>query len=119
MPPDTYMEINLPVTRMTENPPKGYEYEKIPLGAETVNGCSCEKVQIVFKNKQFGTVIQWIASGLQCAVRTETRDSKGKLQSTTEYKNVTPGPQDDSLFEIPDGYKKFELPFGLKLPGTK
>jgi hypothetical protein len=27
------------------------------------------------------------------------------------------GKQDDSLFEIPAGYKKFEMPGGMMMPG--
>jgi outer membrane lipoprotein-sorting protein len=119
LPPDSYMEIPLPVTQMAENPPKEYDSDKISLGTEVVSGYTCEKVQMVFKNKKLGSVTQWISSDLGVALRIETRDGKGKLQSTDEYKNVVLGAQDDSLFELPAGYKKFELPFGLKLPGMK
>lgn len=112
MPENQYMEVQFtfdPNQLNTE-----YEYEMKTVGSETVNGYSCKVVEYVYKDKKLGSLVQWIADDLGFAVKTQTKNSRGKVESTIEYKNIVVGPQPDSLFEIPAGYKKFsmfQLPF--------
>jgi hypothetical protein len=35
---------------------------------------------------------------------------------TVEFENIHLGPQDPSLFEIPAGYQKMEMPAGMPTP---
>lgn len=79
------------------------------IGNETVNGYSCQVVEYVYKDKKLGSLVQWIADDLGFAVKTQTKNARGKVESTVEYKNIAVGPQPDNLFEIPAGYKKFSL----------
>lgn len=107
MPENQYMEVQFtfdPNQLNTE-----YEYEMKTVGSETVNGYSCKVVEYVYKDKKLGSLVQWIADDLGFAVKTQTKNARGQVQSTVEYKNIVVGKQPDELFEIPAGYKKFSL----------
>jgi outer membrane lipoprotein-sorting protein len=96
---------------------KDYEYTTSDLGTEKVNGYDCRVTQYTYKNPKYGIMIQWIAKSLNYPVRYLTKDSKGKVTLTVDYTNIKTGKLDDSLFEVPNGYSKFSLPF--KLPSFK
>lgn len=113
LPDNQYMEVKMPVDPNQPNPE--FEYDMAELGEETVNGYPCKIVQYTYKNKKYGVLKQWVSAKLGYSVRIETKNAKGKTTSTIEYKNIKEGKQPDSLFEIPKGYQKFELPF--KIPG--
>jgi outer membrane lipoprotein-sorting protein len=114
MPENQYMEVAIPFD--TQHPEEsGIEYEMTEIGNETINGYDCKVVQYTYKEKKYGVVTQWISKKLTFAIKTVSKDAKGKVLSTIEYSNIKSGPQPDSLFEIPAGYKKFGLNF--KLPG--
>jgi outer membrane lipoprotein-sorting protein len=110
LPDNQYMEVKMPFDPNQPNP--DYEYEITELGEETINGYQCKIVQYTYKNKKYGVLKQWVSEKLGYSVKIETKDAKGKI-STIEYKNIKEGKQPDSLFEIPKGYEKFELPFGI------
>ncbi len=110
---NTYMEISGEAV-MDPSAPKAPDYEVVNLGSEVVNGYTCDKIQYIYKDKSLGSMIQWVVPDLQYAVRTEMTDRKGKVTSVIDITNVRPGPQPATLFEIPPGYSKFELP--IKLP---
>ncbi|NLZ43567.1 MAG: DUF4412 domain-containing protein [Clostridia bacterium] len=112
MPAKQYMEVAFPFDPNQPNP--DFEYEMKTIGNETVNGYPCKIVEYVYKNKKYGVLVQWISDELGLAVKTQTKNSRGKVESTVEYKNIVAGKQPDDLFEIPAGYKKFsvfQLPF--------
>lgn len=113
MPEKQYMEVSFPFD--PNQPNKEVEYVETTIGNETVNGYACKVIQYTYKDKKLGVLIQWYSESLGFAVKTQTKDSKGKINSTVEYKNIKQGTQPDSLFEIPAGYQKFSLPF--KIPG--
>lgn len=115
LPNNQYMEVAVNFDPNNPEVNKDMQYDKAVLGNEKVNGYDCQIVQYTFKEKKYGIVVQWIANQLQFAVRTQTKDSGGKITSTTDYTNIKQGPQPDSLFEIPAGYEKMKLNF--KLPG--
>ena len=88
------------------------EMEKVAdrreLGTEKVNGYVCQKIQWVFKDKSMGTLTQWISTKLRYPIRMEQRGSMGELY--TEYRNIRESKLADSLFELPPGYRKTEIP---------
>lgn len=107
MPEKQYMEVAFNFDPNQLNP--DFEYEVKTIGNETVNGYSCQVVEYVYKDKKLGSLVQWIADDLGFAVKTQTKNARGKVESTVEYKNIAVGLQPDNLFEIPAGYKKFSL----------
>ncbi len=114
LPENQYMEVAMPFdTSRPED--SGIEYETKELGNETINGYECKVIQYTYKEKKYGILVQWIANKLNFAIKSQTKNSKGKVTNTMEYSNIKVGNQPDSLFEIPSGYQKMGLPF--KLPG--
>ncbi len=114
LPEKQYMEIAFPFD--PNQPNQEYGYEQSVLGTETVNGYECKVVQYTYKDKKYGVLVQWVSDKLGFPVKTQTKDSKGKITSTIEYKNIKPAVQPDSLFEIPAGYQKLGMP-SFKIPG--
>jgi len=72
------------------------------LGTETVNGRSCDHWQITHKDGNISDV--WIDNKLHFPIKTVSQGS------TWQLTNIKEGPQDPSLFQIPAGYQKMEMP---------
>ncbi len=71
------------------------------LGDETVSGLACKKYESIEDGDK--TFI-WISKQFPFPIKVE--DS----EVTMEYRNVKAGPVEDSLFEIPAGYRKISMP---------
>ncbi len=80
---------------------KGGSCHKV--GSETVNGRSTVKYEGTNSKGETGDV--WIDPKLRFPVKWQ-----GKDNSSGELRNIQEGSQPASLFEIPAGYKKFEMP---------
>jgi len=72
------------------------------MGTETVNGVKCYKYQLTTED---GTVTYWVMKSTGIPVRIIAADG-----TVVDYKNIKTGSLPDSLFEIPPGYSKFNLP---------
>ncbi len=70
-------------------------------GIETVNGVKCEK--FIFE-KNGNKLLYWISQKDKLPIRIVTGDT------TINYKNFHIGNVPDSLFEIPTGYHKMNIP---------
>jgi len=83
------------------------EYKKV--GSETVNGYKCDKYELIFKDKAMGKATHWITRKHKRPIKvTHTGGPGGDM--TMEYKNIQDGGVKDSVFEIPAGYTKMEIP---------
>jgi hypothetical protein len=72
------------------------------VGSETVNGRSTDKW--LFKNKKTGDIMNlWIDKKIFYPIRTVTKDMQMDLTDVKE------GMPPSSLFEIPAGYRKFDM----------
>ncbi len=117
--PDQKMYMELPFMGSADvaSMAKDAKAEREPLGSEQVGAYHCDKfrVQTTLEGKVY-TSIEWDAKELN-GFPVKRAGEKGDW--AMEYQNVHLGPQDPSLFEIPEGYKKFSLGgFGLpKGPG--
>jgi outer membrane lipoprotein-sorting protein len=78
------------------------------LGTETVNGYACEKYELIFHDPSMGKSTQWFSKKLAYPVKMVHQGEQG--ETVTEYKNIREGGVSDSLFQIPSGYKKMEMP---------
>jgi outer membrane lipoprotein-sorting protein len=79
------------------------------LGPDIRNGRTCEKWLLTRKSGD--TMTMWVDQKLHFPIRTET--SAG---SVYEYSNIQEGPQPASLFELPAGYRRFDV---ANMPGGK
>lgn len=78
---------------------EGYTCNKV--GTESVNGRSCDKWEIKGPN---GTDTVWIDQKIHFPVRSVSSDG-----ATFNLTNIKEGPQPDSDFEVPAGYRKFDF----------
>ncbi len=112
-----YMEMPLIPTALDKAEAKKTSKEiaeKTYLGKERVNEYVCEKYTYTYRGKSEGTMTQWVSKELNLPIKTEMKDPKGTMH--IEYKNIKREKLPNSLFEIPKGYTKFEIP-GMDLPG--
>jgi hypothetical protein len=107
-----YMEMPLDLSTkpLVEEKFEG-EIERKEAGRETVNGHPTIKYLITYKagNKK-EQVYQWFATDIDFPVKTAAVDGSW----TQEFRNIKVGPQQQSLFEVPAGYQKMQMP---KMPG--
>ncbi len=77
------------------------------IGTETVSGRSATKWQMQMRTMtmQSGTGYVWVDSQLNTAVKWDFSD-----QEAGELDNIQHGPQPASLFDLPAGYRKQDLP---------
>lgn len=80
------------------------------LGTETIDGHTTKKNHVTIikeggKKEPAGFI--WLATDLgNLPIRYQTEDKK----VTTTWRNIKTGAANDSQFDVPDGYKKMELP---------
>ncbi len=114
--PDQKRYMETPNVRRSDvdSPEMKKELEKMAerreLGKERVNGYECDKTQFMYRDKAMGTMAQWVSKKLGHPVKVEHRGPKGEIISFIEYRNIHEGAVSDSLFELPAGYEKTELP---------
>lgn len=72
------------------------------LGTETINGRACDKWEFT---ESSGTQTAWIDQKLHFPIKTLSSDG-----SSMEMTNIKEGTQDASLFEVPAGYRKMDMP---------
>ena len=86
--------------------------EKKSLGKEKVGGYVCEKYQYIYHDKSLGILTQWLSKRLNYPIKTEYKTPEYYM--LTEYKSIKEERIPDSLFEIPSGYQKMQIPM---MPG--
>lgn len=86
--------------------------EKKYLGKEKVSGYVCEKYQYIYHDKSAGILTQWFLKKLNYPIKTEHKAPAYHM--LIEYKNIKEQSIQDSLFEIPAGYHKMQMPM---MPG--
>ncbi len=86
--------------------------EKKSLGKEKVSGYVCEKYQYIYHDKSLGILTQWLSKRLNYPIKTEYKAPAYYM--LTEYKSIKEERIPDSLFEIPSGYQKMQIPM---MPG--
>lgn len=83
------------------------EIERKPLGPEAVNGKPANKFEVTYDYEgERSTVYEWVDSSLGMPVKTAAIDGSWSM----EYRNIQTGPQEASLFEVPEDYQKFSMP---------
>lgn len=83
------------------------EIDRKEVGRETIDGHPTIKYLITYKvdNKK-DQVYQWMATDINFPVKTSAVDGSW----TQEFRNVKIAAQPDSLFEVPAGYQKMQMP---------
>lgn len=114
MPEDKmYFEMSGILAKAKMNRPEADEElakiaDKKLVGKERVNGYLCDKYEIIYHDKSLGKMFQWFSKKLNFPIKMVYTSSHGKM--ITEYKNIKEGGVSNSLFEIPSGYQKMDVP---------
>ena len=107
-----YMEMKKGATQPMQTTQSDEELAKVAdkkfLGTETVNGYQCEKYLYTYRDKALGTMTMWVATKLGHAIKMVHQSPEG--ESSFEYRNIKEGGVADSLFQVPAGYTKMEMP---------
>lgn len=112
-----YMEMPLDPNQIPKTEVRG-EIERKQVGTETVDGHPAKKYLVTYKEGgKTSQVHQWMATDINFPVKTAAVNNEW----VQEFRNVRTGSQPDSLFEVPAGYKKMQIP-GMpggmpKMPG--
>jgi outer membrane lipoprotein-sorting protein len=78
------------------------------LGKETINGYKCKKYSFVYKDSSGTKMTQWISTKLQYPVKMIIEGQKGRM--VRELKNIKETKLSKSLFQLPAGYQKMNIP---------
>lgn len=82
--------------------PSNLKYEQV--GEGDIQGIDCQKYKITYASNQ--AYFFWINKQTHMPVLMEAENGAIKVY----WKNVVPGPQPDSLFEVPADYKMVKMP---------
>jgi len=87
------------------------EIERKEVGREMIDGHPTTKYLITYKiDDKKNQVYQWLAKDIKFPIKTAGVDGSW----TQEFRNIKMGAQPDSLFEVPLGYTKMQMP---QMPG--
>lgn len=101
------MDLNPAIAAADMTSPKGdMKWEK--LGSETVNGAACDKYKVTMTLEGKTSEMFYFLDSKGFPVRTEIK-MEGQTMSV-DYKNWKEGSQEASLFEVPAGYNKMQMP---------
>lgn len=82
--------------------------ERKLVGEETVNGHPCDKYEFVYHDKNMGKQTHWMSKKLGVMVKLEHHNPNYPM--SMELRNISEKNVSDSLFELPSGYTKMEIP---------
>ena len=85
------------------------KYETNLVGTETINGYECEKYEVLIDGSVVSTF--WQSPDIEYPIKVI---SGADSEMVMELKNIEAGDVDDSMFQIPDGYTKMEMPGGMQ-----
>lgn len=114
--PGAKMYMEMPITeeaqeKMLIKKPEEQARMKL-MGTETVNGFACDKYEYeetAPDKKQPVKHFVWVAKKLQMPIKAMAADGSYLM----EYQDIKTGGVADSLFEVPQGYQKMEVPFQM------
>jgi outer membrane lipoprotein-sorting protein len=83
------------------------------LGTETINGFDCDKYEMdtAYEGKSLKQYV-WIAKKLGMPIKSVSADGS----MTMEYRDIKVGGVADSVFDLPQGYQKMDMPFKMPPP---
>jgi len=101
-----YMEMPLDPNQVPKTEVRG-EIERKQIGSETIDGHPTKKYLVTYKDgNKTSQVHQWMATDINFPVKTAALNNEW----VQEFRNIKTGSQPDSLFEVPAGFKKMQMP---------
>ena len=84
------------------------QYETNLVGTETINGYECEKYEVLIDGSVVSTY--WQSEDIEYPIKVISGANNDMVMELTK---IEPGDVDDSMFQIPEGYTKMDMP-GMK-----
>ena len=106
-----YMENSI-MGKGKGNDPSQWTYEDTVMGEEMLNGMKVTKYKTIATStdgKKYGGFSWRTKEGISIKQDLLYKEGNEKKRMMTELKNVTIGRQDPKLFEIPEGFTKFDM----------
>lgn len=94
------------------NDPSQWTYEDTAMGEEMLNGMKVTKYKTIATStdgKKFGGFSWRTKDGISIKQDLLYKEGNEKKRMMTELSNIKIGRQDPTLFEIPDGFQKFDM----------
>ena len=107
-----YMEHSIAGGPSKGNDTSQWTYEDTAVGEETLNGMKVTKYKTIATStdgKKFGGFSWRTKEGINLKQDLLYKEGNDKKRMLTELSNVKIGRQDPKLFEIPDGFTKFDM----------
>ena len=98
-------------TAMTDPDALDKKTTKKYLGKEKINGYKCKKYHFVFKDSSGTKMTQWISTKIEYPIKMIIEGPRGRM--VREIKNIKEINLSNSLFKVPAGYKKMNMPAGM------
>ncbi len=117
--PDALMYMEMKITEGDKGAEDLSEYkiEETVVGEDVVNGIRTTKSKLIMTSKKDGSKMGgfwWTTKeGIMVKMEVIAVDKNSKTRIKTELTNLKIGKQDPNLFEIPAGYSKMSMPFGI------
>jgi hypothetical protein len=104
----SYMEMKVDPARKPKVDEKVEgEVSRKLIGSETIDNHPTQKYEVTYTTKgKTVKMYQWMATDIKFPIKTAAIDGSW----TTEYRNIKIGGQSDSLFEVPSGFTKTQMP---------
>ncbi|MDF0643191.1 MAG: hypothetical protein P0111_04120 [Nitrospira sp.] len=107
-----YMEHSISGGRGQGNDPSQWTYEDTAMGEETLSGVRVTKYKTIATStdgKKYGGFSWRTSEGISIKQDLLYKEGKETKRMFTELTNVQIGRQDPKLFEIPEGFTKFDM----------
>lgn len=107
-----YMENSMGASRGQRDDPSQWTYEDTVVGEEMLNGVRVTKYKTIATStdgKKYGGFSWRTREGISIKQDLLYKEGNDKKRMLTELTNVQVGRQDPRLFEIPEGFTKFDM----------
>jgi hypothetical protein len=110
--PSEHMYMEHSMANNKNNDPSQWDFQETVMGEEMLNGMKVTKYKTIATStdgKKYGGFSWRTKEGISIKSDLLYKEGNDKKRMMTELKNVKIGRQDPKLFEVPEGYTKFDM----------
>jgi len=110
--PSEHMYMEHSMEKNKGNDPSQWDFQETVMGEEVLNGMKVTKYKTIATStdgKKYGGFSWRTKEGISIKTDLLYKEGNEKKRMMTELKNVKIGQQDPKLFEVPEGFTKFDM----------
>jgi hypothetical protein len=110
--PSEHMYMELSMEKNKDKDPSQWDFQETVMGEEVLNGMKVTKYKTIATStdgKKYGGFSWRTKEGISIKTDLLYKEGNEKKRMMTELKNVKIGKQDAKLFEVPEGFTKFDM----------